>query len=223
MSMSAKSRRPARGQKTPESALRQALASRYMRLRESQDPTGRLLWKIFFLGPLLLLLASLAAWSYGASWIFLPLALALGLLGQALLLVLPPKVSSYLIFGLLTTLVAQLSFNGVNLLLFGSLEGGGGLSWIWAQTLSWILAVTFAFLSNRHYVFWAQKGAFWPEFGRFVSARLISGLGLEYGGMLLLVNGCHFPEAWSKLALSLLVILVNYILARHFVFQGKGT
>lgn len=178
------------------------------------------------------LLAALALWARGG---VAPLArLSLGLyaaavvllaiLGEWLMARLRRELLFYLFFGALTTLVAQLSFNGVNYLISGGFAGRGGYWWLLPKTVSWCAAVLFAFVSNRRYVFaeQAERGAFWPELARFVLGRIGSGLLIEYLGMFLLVNVLALGEALANLISSVLVVLANYAVSRLFVFRARA-
>lgn len=152
-------------------------------------------------------------------WVLSVAALLLLLLGELVIAKLPTKIVFYIFFGVLTTVVAQVSFNAVNWLMSGSFKGLGGLWWIIPQTVSWVLAVLFAFATNRKFVFKGQKGNFLAEMQRFYFARLGSGVFVEYLGMLVLVNFIGLPEAWSKLLTSIVVVIVNYVVSKSYVFK----
>ncbi len=168
---------------------------------------------------------------YFAKTIFVDLPLVYFILGGVALIVigeyaihkLPPKIVAYIFFGGLTTVVAQVSFNAVNWLISGSFEGLGGFWWFLPHTISWVLAVLFAFVTNRYFVFEGRSGQFWAELKRFVMARLGSGIFVEVLGMFVLVNLIGLAQSWSKLLTSVIVVIVNYIVSKFFVFKNPET
>ena len=79
-------------------------------------------------------------------------------------------VLSYLIFGVLTTIVNYLIYlPAYNLL---------GFSAALSNAIAWVVAVTFAYLTNKPFVFkshdWSSRTVI-PELTKFVSCRLASG------------------------------------------------
>ncbi|MDD2214083.1 MAG: GtrA family protein [Oscillospiraceae bacterium] len=158
----------------------------------------------------------------GMNIILLAALTALGLLaGEILISLLQLPILNYLLLGLATTLISILSFNLANLLLYGSIESGGGAyGWILPKTISWILAVIFAFLTNRAFVF-TKHGNIIPEFFRFVLSRLSTGLVIEYLGIFLLENILGVSRDVANLLASILVTFANYFLSKIFVFHAK--
>ena len=81
------------------------------------------------------------------------------------------EVISYLFFGGLTTLVNYI----VYLPCYNILQWSGTLS----NAVAWVVAVAFAFVTNKPFVFkshdWSAKTLF-PELTKFVSCRIGSGL-----------------------------------------------
>lgn len=122
---------------------------------------------------------------------------------------------SYLVFGVLTTLinigVFQL-FNGV-------------LLWNWqaANIVAWVLAVLFAFVTNKLFVFrsksWAAR-ILWPELAEFTGARLLS-LGVDYACLWLLIDVCRWDPLLSKVVDNVLVVVINYIFSKLIIFRKK--
>ncbi|NJP39689.1 GtrA family protein [Oscillospiraceae bacterium HV4-5-C5C] len=158
----------------------------------------------------------------GMNIVLLAVLTALGLLaGEILISLLPLPILNYLLLGLATTLISIISFNLANLLLYGSIESGGGdYGWILPKTISWILAVIFAFLTNRAFVF-TRHGNIIPEFFRFVLSRLSTGLVIEYLGIFLLENILGVSRDVANLLASILVTFANYFLSKIFVFHAK--
>lgn len=127
----------------------------------------------------------------------------------------------YLIFGGLTTLISILSFWLFSLML-------GEERYLLSNFLSWVLAVIFAFVTNKTLVFGSKKtdkGTLLREGIEFLGARIFS-LGLEEGGLWLLLDAfgmAHLPsgDLIAKVIMSVIVILVNYFLSKFIIFKKK--
>lgn len=124
-------------------------------------------------------------------------------------------ILSYLFFGILTTFV--------NFLVYFPLY-----NWFcWPASISnviaWIFAVAVAFLTNKPFVFhsndWSAPTVI-SELSRFVTCRIGSGL-FETLAIWVFVDLCSFNGNWIKIALSILVVILNYITSRCLVFAKK--
>jgi len=113
----------------------------------------------------------------------------------------------YLVFGGLTTLVSYASFVACSRL---------GLGTVAANTVSTVLAVVFAFFTNKAFVFGAKNWALRAvalEFLNFCGARLISYLA-ETGALVLLVNWMGVADYIAKIITSVMVVILNYVFSR---------
>ena len=121
----------------------------------------------------------------------------------------------YIFFGGCTTVVSIGSF-----VLFDTVLGAHELL---ANALSWVLAVGFAYLTNRKWVFASQaKGkALFQEFLSFYAGRLLT-LGLEEGLLLVFVTWLDFPSTVIKLVAQVLVLVGNYIISKLLIFRSKN-
>lgn len=119
----------------------------------------------------------------------------------------------YLIFGFLTTIVNY----AVYLPLHSCVEMFASA----ANVVAWIVAVVFAYLTNKPFVFksndWTWKTVF-PEFIKFIGARLGS-LVVETFILLLCVDILFWNGVAMKLVTSVLVIVLNYISSKFLVFK----
>ena len=119
----------------------------------------------------------------------------------------------YLLFGFLTTVV--------NYLVYLPLHSGATMLASVANVIAWIVAVIFAFFTNKPFVF---KSADWsfgtavPEFVKFVGARLGS-LGMETLVLLVCVDFLAWNGILIKLVTSVLVVALNYITSKFMVFR----
>ena len=124
-------------------------------------------------------------------------------------------VITYLFFGVLTTAVNYLVYLPVYNLL--------GLSAALSNAIAWVVAVAFAYLTNKPFVFkshdWSARTVI-PELTKFVSCRIASGA-METGILLLTVDILHWNGNIWKLLTSVLVVILNYFGSKLLVFKKK--
>lgn len=121
----------------------------------------------------------------------------------------------YIIFGVLTTAVNYLVYIPcLNLL---------GLSASVSNVIAWCVAVLFAFLTNKPFVFeskdWSVKTVV-PEFTKFVGTRVASGL-VETLILLITVDLLGWNGNIWKLVTNVIVVILNYIGSKLLVFRKK--
>ena len=155
------------------------------------------------------------------------------------------EIILYLVFGVLTTLVGM----GTYFLMLWAAERLFDVSpeapayhavRAVAQVVQWVLAVLFAYVTNKRYVFRIEEGNEGRRLGGFFVARLFS-LGVDsavtFGTVLVLSavgyvafesNFGFLPfvitfsaDLWSKIAAAVVVIVVNYLLSKFLVFRTK--
>lgn len=132
------------------------------------------------------------------------------------------EIISYVFFGGLTTLVNWISyFVLVNLL------GGGGntAAVLWATILAQILSILFAYITNRKWVFKSRAYGFRSvavEMVKFFSCRSAS-IFLDMGIMYVGVSLLNINDMMMKLFSNFIIIVVNYLLSKIFVFRGNST
>lgn len=122
----------------------------------------------------------------------------------------------YVFFGGLTTLC-----NLVCYYIFAHLLG---LDEITATVIAFVVSVLFAFFTNRRYVFMSDaKGTkqVTSELVKFFGSRLFSG-GLDVLIMYLFVSLLLYNDMLIKILSNILVIILNYIFSKLFVFRKKG-
>ena len=125
------------------------------------------------------------------------------------------NVLAYLVFGVLTTAVNYL----VYLPCYNLLGWSAGFS----NILAWIVAVAFAFVTNKPFVFKSYDWSWnvvWPELTKFVGCRIGSGV-LETGILLVCVDMLAWNGNVMKLITAVLVIVLNYIGSKFLVFKKK--
>lgn len=138
----------------------------------------------------------------------------------------------YMIFGVGTTVVSWLSFAVFTKIVPTFTIWGITVDHTTsANVLSWICAVIFAYITNKLWVFesksWKPSVAF-KEFWLFVSSRLLTGV-IEWVGLPILIS-IGFDQAilgiegmLAKILVSVIVIILNYIFSKVFIFKRKKT
>lgn len=127
------------------------------------------------------------------------------------------EVINYLIFGVLTTITSLLVYY---LLVFTILDPENAFELQIANIISWIAGVTFAYFTNRKFVFESNEENKLKEASKFVTARLLT-LIMDMLIMWLGVTVLHFNDKIIKLISQVLVIVLNYIFSKLFVFNKK--
>ncbi len=125
------------------------------------------------------------------------------------------EIIMYLIFGVLTTLV---SFSSYYILLWL------GVHYLAAQGISWVLAVAFAFVVNKRYVFEnrdsSARGLF-RQIWQFVSVRIGSGI-IEAVLLWILVEILLIGEGIAKLPVAILTVIINYVASKLLIFRKNA-
>ena len=91
-----------------------------------------------------------------------------------------------------------------------------------ANVISIIIAVLFAYITNKIFVFKNKVSSFKDliiEFMRFVSSRGITML-IEIIGVYIALEVYNLHELLSKGIVSIIVLVLNYLLSRFFVFRN---
>jgi len=125
------------------------------------------------------------------------------------------ELISYLFVGLATTVVNYLVYWFATRVL--------GMTVMPGTWTAWILAVIFGYWANKTFVFkthCADMSALIKEAMSFFSMRLVS-LGAETLLMYLTVEILHFNDLAMKLIINLVVIILNYVFSKLFVFRKK--
>jgi len=89
-----------------------------------------------------------------------------------------------------------------------------------ANVISWICAVTFAYFTNRRYVFFSRETNRIREAGRFFLSRVTTLL-MEMGIMALGVSVLGLDDRIVKIVAQVIIIIANYVLSKLLVFRKK--
>lgn len=115
---------------------------------------------------------------------------------------------SYLLTGGATTLVNYVAY--LALLHFK-------VGYLTANTVAWVFAVAFAYVSNRVFVFHSEN-QIGKELASFVSMRFLTLL-MENLLLILFIQYFQFHPALSKIAVSFATVIANYIICKCQIFR----
>lgn len=127
----------------------------------------------------------------------------------------------YLVFGGLTTVVSIVTKLGLFALVPGEPK--------WESTagviFSWICAVTFAFFTNKKYVFKSETKTskeFWTVFASFYGARVAT-LAMEWVIFFICCDILKINKTVITFLSQVLIFIANYVLSKLFVFRKKNS
>lgn len=136
---------------------------------------------------------------------------------------------TYVIFGVLTTLVNLVVFKGFDVLFKGKY-------YLFTNTIAWVAAVAFAYVTNKLFVFESKSWKFdviKKEIPSFLGARIASYF-VEQAGLWFFVEILSFDEKvfdfivvklsgkiTAKLIIGVIVVIINYVLSKFLIFTKK--
>lgn len=121
----------------------------------------------------------------------------------------------YGIFGVLTTLV--------NVIVYWTSARLLGLGVMPSTVIAWILAVLFAYITNRKWVFHSTAvtaAEIRKEIISFFVCRLATGV-LDWACMFIFVDLLRLYDVAIKVLANILVIILNYVASRLVIFKKK--
>ena len=139
------------------------------------------------------------------------------------------EIITYIIFGILTTLVNFFAF-----WIFTKIFGEN--LYLVNNAIAWVVGVVFAYVTNKLFVFesksWDLK-LIAKEIAGFLGARIFSFL-VEEGGMFLFISVLGLGEKSLtflgititgqfivKILLAVIVVVLNYVFSKFFVFRKQ--
>lgn len=119
----------------------------------------------------------------------------------------------YLVFGILTTLVNIATYwVCAHVLMIGTMQ---------STIVAWVLAVLFAYITNRKWVFHSSTNgvhAIVKEIAMFYACRITTGI-VDWACMYVFVDLLSYNDVVIKFFANVLVIILNYVASRLFIFQ----
>ena len=122
------------------------------------------------------------------------------------------EVIAYLVFGVLTTLV--------NIVAYWLMYYQLNLSNTTSNVISWFLSVTFAYVTNKIWVFESKNKNIISEIVSFFGCRALTGV-LEVAIMYLFVDMMMLEGGIVKIASNGIVILLNYVFSKCVIFRKE--
>lgn len=127
------------------------------------------------------------------------------------------EIINYLIVGVLTTVVS-LGVYYACVLTF--LDPENAIQLQVANIISWVAAVTFAYFTNRKFVFESKNPDILKEASAFVGARVATLL-MDMLCMFIMVTCMGWSDKIAKLVVQVIVTVANYVFSKIFVFRKK--
>lgn len=122
----------------------------------------------------------------------------------------------YGIFGGLTTLV--------NIVVYWLMAHPLALPTLPSTMIAWVAAVSFAYITNRKWVFHSQvhtREAIMKELAAFFVCRLATGV-IDWACMYIFVDVLMWNDILVKIASNVLVIILNYVASKLLIFKKKS-
>lgn len=143
------------------------------------------------------------------------------------------EIVSYLVFGVLTTVV-----NFVTYMILGIFAGEnyeekvlfsiGSFDFqliLLMNGIAWVASVLFAFVTNKLFVFESSSrkpAVLIKEIVSFFGARVVSFIIFEELLFALLVNVLHLNDLIAKLLVAVFVVIFNFVASKLVIFRKKG-
>ncbi len=123
------------------------------------------------------------------------------------------EVINYLFFGFLSFVVSMVTYYLARIC----------FDYILSNLISWMIAVIFAYVTNKLFVFESKvdsKQKLLKEFFSFVASRVFT-LVLETLVMYVMIDWMHINDMVVKVIAQIIVILTNYILSKLIIFKKR--
>lgn len=127
------------------------------------------------------------------------------------------EIINYIIVGGLTTFVSLITYY-ICVLIF--LNPSNPFQLQIANIISWIFSVTFAYFTNRKYVFKSKNINKIKESIKFYLSR-VSTLLIDMFIMFILVSVLSVNDKISKIIVQFVVLILNYLFSKFIVFRKK--
>ncbi|WP_174728990.1 GtrA family protein [Mesobacillus harenae] len=126
------------------------------------------------------------------------------------------QIINYLIFGVLTTLVNFTVFIASFKLL--------NINYQTSTVIAWFLAVLFAFITNKLFVFNSRSFSLQSlsrEFLTFSAFRILS-LGIDLSIMFIMIDLLTAGEIFSKITANVIIVFFNYTASKSYIFKNEN-
>ena len=126
----------------------------------------------------------------------------------------------YILVGLLTTLINIVIFR-LLLFIFNKNLPDFKYNWFLSEVPAFIIAVLFAFFMDKYFVFKktdTKVSETIQELINFFMMRIISEL-VHMLGLFVFINILKLDALYSKIGLSVIVVVLNYLFSKFFIFR----
>lgn len=127
------------------------------------------------------------------------------------------EIIVYLIVGVINTIVSWAAWF---LCAYTILDAQVVWQNIVLSIISWVVGVVAGYFMNRIWVFKSHEPNLLKEFSQFAGGRVATWV-LDSVMMVLMVNVMKINEAFSKIFVSVLVMIGNYVISKFFVFKKE--
>ena len=127
------------------------------------------------------------------------------------------EIINYLVVGALTVLVTLIIYYGCTKWF---LNPANSFELQVSNVISWLGAVIFAYFANRKYVFKSQNTNILKESSKFFTSRILT-LVIDMLFMFITVTKLGLNDKIMKLFSNIIVIILNYIISKLYVFIKK--
>ena len=126
------------------------------------------------------------------------------------------EITNYLFFGILTTIINLITYY---ILILTILNPNNPLELQISNIIAWIISVTFAYITNKKYVFKSNETNIKKEIIKFYTSRLTT-LFIDISLMFIFVTILKLNDKLIKLIIAIIIIILNYILSSTLSFSG---
>ena len=126
------------------------------------------------------------------------------------------EIINYLVVGGLTTLVS--------IIVYGVFTKVFHVNYMISNIISWIASVLFAYITNKKFVFKSKcdsRGEVIKEIYQFFKYRILSFL-IDVLLMYVFVELISIDDMIAKVIVQIIVIILNYVFSKLFVFKKVG-
>ena len=143
------------------------------------------------------------------------------------------EIVSYLVFGVLTTVVNFVTYMVLGIFAGENYEAEilfsiGSFDFqliLLMNGIAWVASVLFAFVTNKLFVFESSSwkpAVLFREIISFFGARVVSFLLFEELLFALIVNVLHLNDLVAKLLVAVFVVIFNFVASKLVIFRKKG-
>ena len=120
------------------------------------------------------------------------------------------ELIAYIFFGVLTT--------AVNIITYFLFVDVFAVNYIISNIIAWFVSVLFAYITNRIWVFESKDDNIIKEIVLFYGGRVFSGA-VDTGLMYLFIDILSTGNAFAKIVVQVIVIVLNYVFSKFIVFK----